>query len=57
MEPHNVRQLLKNVMKINVTSITTLGQIYFLWTMSEMVKYKGNAVLKRPKSGPVFHHL
>ena len=41
MEPHNVRQLLKNVMKINVTSITTLGQIYFLWTMSEMVKYKG----------------
>ena len=22
-----------------------------------MVKYKGNALLKRPKSGPVFHHL
>ena len=25
--------------------------------MSEMVKYKGNALLKRQKSGPVFHHL
>ena len=25
--------------------------------MSEMVKYKGNALLKRRKSGPVFHHL
>ena len=25
--------------------------------MSEMVKYKGNAVLKRRKSCPVFHHL
>ena len=23
------------------------------WTMSEMEKYKGNALLKRPKSGPV----
>ena len=25
--------------------------------MSEMVKYKGSALVKRPKSGPVFHHL
>ena len=27
------------------------------WTMSEMVKYKGSVLLKRPKSGPVYHHL
>ena len=25
--------------------------------MSEMVKYKGSDLLKRPKSGSVFHHL
>ena len=25
--------------------------------MSEMVKYKGSVLLKRPKSGPVYHHL
>ena len=28
-----------------------------VWTMSEMVKYKDSAFIKRPKSGPVFHHL
>ena len=31
--------------------------INYLWTTSEMVKYKGNTLLKIPKSGPVFHHL
>ena len=25
--------------------------------MSEMVKYKDSVLLKRPKSGPVYHHL
>ena len=25
--------------------------------MSEVVKYKGSKLLKRPKSGPVFHHV
>ena len=28
-----------------------------LWTMSEMVKYKGSVLLKRPRSGPIYHHL
>ena len=27
------------------------------WTMSEMLKYKDSVLLKRPKSGPVCHHL
>ena len=27
------------------------------WTMSEMEKYKGSVLVKRPKSGPVYHHL
>ena len=27
----------------------------YVWTMSEMVKYKGSVLLKRPKSGPVYH--
>ena len=27
------------------------------WTMSEMVKYKGSELIKKPKSGPVFHHV
>ena len=26
-------------------------------TMSEMVKYKGSVLLKRPQSSPVYHHL
>jgi hypothetical protein len=28
-----------------------------LWTMSEMVKYKGSELIKMPKSGPVFYHV
>ena len=38
----------------------TFSQILVImssWTMSEMVKYKGSVLLKRPKSGPVYHHL
>ena len=31
--------------------------LIFGWTMSEMVKYKGSVFLKRPKSGPAYHHL
>ena len=31
--------------------------LIFGWTMSEMVKYKDSVLLKRPKSGPVYHHL
>ena len=26
----------------------------YVWSMSEMVKYKGSVLLKRPKSGPVY---
>ena len=29
----------------------------FSWTMSEMVKYKGSVLIKRRKSGPVYHNL
>ena len=27
------------------------------WTMSEMVKYKGSELIKKPKRGSVFHHV
>ena len=27
------------------------------WTMSDMVRYKGSVLLKRPKSGPVYYRL
>ena len=43
-----------------ILSSTTLRFLFYvlvLWTMSEMVKYKGSVLLKRRKSGPVYHHL
>ena len=45
------------IFNILVSLLYKMGVHKCPWTMSEMVKYKGNALLKRPKSGPVFHHL
>ena len=41
----------------HVISNNARGVQYALWTMSEMVKYKGSELFKRPMSGPVSHHL
>ena len=60
---HKVRQKLPKTVK----NSQKIAKLYFknyksyvscqYGLMSEMVKYKGRVLLKRPKSGPVYHHL